>query len=175
MTIFNTIKTTVGYLSTLFRKLSPFDLSGSSLPSIYNYLPINEQLCTSGQPTEKQFAAIRDAGFNTVINLAPHQAENSLPDEGATLKTLGISYIHIPVDFQNPTDEDFSNFTKAMRAHADAPLWVHCAANMRVSAFVYRYRCSELGEAREQARADIDKIWQPFGVWRRFLKDVYTP
>lgn len=164
----------MGYLGTLIRKKSPFDVSRNSLQNIYNYLPINEHLSTSGQPTENQFAAIRDAGFNTVVNLAPHHAENALPDETATLQALGMTYIHIPVDFKDPTDEDFSQFAQVMQEHAGTPIWVHCAANMRVSAFVYRYRCSELGESRDKARADIDKIWEPFGVWRRFLKDDYT-
>ena len=49
--------------------------------------------------------------------------------------------------------------------------WVHCAANMRVSAFIYRYRCAVLGEAEQVAKQDLEKIWQPFGNWKTFLSN----
>ena len=49
-------------------------------------------------------------------------------------------YIHIRVDFQNPTDQDFSQFSSVMDRLKDVPVHVHCIANYRVSAFLYRYR-----------------------------------
>ena len=51
-----------------------------------------------------------------------------------------MTYIHIPVDFQNPTDQDFEQFCTAMDDLKDVPVHVHCIANYRVSAFFYRYR-----------------------------------
>ena len=39
------------------------------------------------------------------LGLHPH--EKSLPDEAASVARLGMTYIHIPVDFQNPTDQNF--------------------------------------------------------------------
>ena len=40
---------------------------------------------------------------------------------------------------------------------------------MRVSAFMYRYRTSELGEEEAIVRSEMNKIWEPFGVWRKFV------
>ena len=56
-------------------------------------------------------------------------------------------------------------------------VWVHCAANMRVSAFVYRYRTEVLGESASVAAEDLRRIWEPTGVWRAFLRftDGNTP
>lgn len=166
----NTLKTTWGYLLTLARRMIPVGLQRKSLPAIYNYLPISENLSTSGQPTEKQLAEIVDAGFKTVINLAPANAENALPDEAGSLQSLGATYIHIPVDFKRPSEADFERFTQALEAHNDQKLWVHCAANMRVSAFIYRYRCELAGEDPSIASGDLHKIWTPFGVWRKFIE-----
>lgn len=167
---FNTLKTTGGFLVSLLGKYTPLKFEKAQLEGIYNYVEISEKLHTSGQPTEKQYPLLKAAGFNTVINLAPHKAENALTDEASLAKELGIQYIHIPVDFKNPTDADFERFTAVMQKHDKEKLWVHCAANMRVSAFLFRYRCSVLGEDRDTARQDMDKIWEPFGVWKQFVK-----
>lgn len=165
-----TIRTIFGYLASLGRKLGPLDLSGEEIDDIYNYRRISEQISTSGQPTEKQFEAIKAAGFETVINLAPHSHENALADEAGTLAALGMTYIHIPVDFKAPTWEDFDRFALTLKNLGDAPVWVHCAANMRVSAFIYLYRTVIFGEDAEIAKKDLHAIWEPFGAWKEFIR-----
>ena len=165
----NTFRSALGYLATLITRYTPFDLSRNSLEGIFNFLPIRDSILTSGQPTESQFRLVRDAGIKRVINLAPHDAENSLADEGATLNALGMEYVHIPVDFRRPTEEDFEKFCVEMGQLGDEPVLVHCAANMRVSAFMFRYRRDILGEDPKTLAADLDAIWKPFGVWERFL------
>jgi protein tyrosine phosphatase (PTP) superfamily phosphohydrolase (DUF442 family) len=169
---YNTIKTGIGYLYSLLERVTPFSLSKPSIDGIYNYLPIDDRISTSGQPTEIQFKAIQAAGFSQVINLAPHDAENSLADEAAVVENLDIRYHHIPVDFMHPSNFDFADFCAVMDALKNQKVWIHCAANMRVSAFMYRYRCAILKADQADAQRDLDKIWQPFGVWREFIKNV---
>ena len=165
----NTFKTSTGYFLTLLRKYIPLPMAKNAIEDVFNYLRISENLATSGQPTESQFSSIRDQGFKTVINLAPHSAENALIDEAATLTELGINYIHIPVDFKAPTDEDFKTFVAKMQTRSDEKVWVHCAANMRVSSFIYKYRLTVLNEDPVEAKKDLDKIWQPSSVWQEFI------
>ena len=165
----NTIKTTLGFVRTLVGKYTTIEFRSDSLQDIFNYLIISEYISTSGQPTEKQFSLVKAAGFENVINLAPHNVENSLANEAGVLSALGINYLHIPVDFGNPTDANFSEFTSVLKSLEKQKVWVHCAANMRVSAFIYRYRCKVLGEQSNSAREDLSKIWQPYGVWKDFV------
>lgn len=165
----NTLKTVYGYLVTLLEKYTRLKVSGDTLAGIYNAHRVSERVFTSGQPTEVQFHAIRDAGYEAVINLAPHDAENALRDEASLVTALGLDYIHIPVDFSRPTEKDFQQFVSAMSACSGARLWIHCAANMRVSAFMYRYRCDIEGMDRQQARNDLRRVWEPFGVWKKFV------
>ena len=172
MAIGSTIKTVFGFLATLVTRYTPIDLSRQSLEGIFNYLPISDSIITAGQPTERQFELVKEAGFLKVINLAPHNAENALPDEAATLASLGMDYTHIPVDFQNPTEANFEEFCAAMQGTASAPVLVHCAANMRVSAFMYRYRAEVLGANPRQLEVDLHKIWEPFGVWKAFVGET---
>ena len=165
----NTLKTALGFLRTLVGKYTTIEFRSDSLQDIFNYLEISECISTSGQPTEKQFSLVKAAGFDNVINLAPHNIENSLANEAEVLSALGINYLHIPVDFGNPTDADFREFSSFLKSLENKKVWVHCAANMRVSAFIYRYRCKVLGEQSSRARKELSEIWEPFGVWKDFV------
>jgi len=165
----NTVKTMLGFFKSLLGKYTPLEFKANSLQDIYNYLEISDLISTSGQPTAMQFSLIGSSGFKNVINLAPHDAENSLKNEAGVLSELGLSYTHIPVDFKNPTEENFQSFINHMKGINGQAVWVHCAANMRVSAFIYRYRCAVLGEQASSARKDLAKIWEPFGVWKDFI------
>jgi protein tyrosine phosphatase (PTP) superfamily phosphohydrolase (DUF442 family) len=137
--------------------------------SIYNWRRLDERVTTSGQPTETQLADIRALGVRHVVNLGLHTHEKALPDEAGSLSGLGMTYTHIPVDFQNPTDQDFEKFCAVMDELKDVPVHVHCIANYRVSAFFYRYRRDVLGWDDAKARAEMEAIWHPEGVWAEFI------
>src|SRR6202047_2067042 len=141
----------------------------ADLETIYNWRRLDDRITTSGQPTEPQLADIQALGVRHVINLGLHTHEKALPDEAASVSRLGMEYIHIPVDFQNPTEQDFQQFCAVMGLLKDAPVHVHCIANYRVSAFFYRYRRDVLGMDETQARAEMEAIWQPPGVWAAFV------
>ena len=166
----NTIKTVFGFIGASIEKYTPLKFSGDSIEGIYNYLQISENIATSGQPTETQFRAIKKEGYTTVINLAPASVlENSLKTEPELLNELDLEYIHIPVDFKKPTTANFNRFCHALEPLRNEKVWVHCAANMRVSAFIYRYRASVLEEPEDMIKADLEKIWSPIGVWSTFI------
>jgi uncharacterized protein (TIGR01244 family) len=136
---------------------------------IYNWHRLDERLTTSGQPTEAELADIQALGVSHVVNLGLHTHEKALPDEAASVGALGMTYIHIPVQFQNPTEADFARFCNVMASLKDVPVHVHCIANLRVSAFFYRYRRDVLGMDEARARADLEKLWQPAEVWADFV------
>jgi protein tyrosine phosphatase (PTP) superfamily phosphohydrolase (DUF442 family) len=145
--------------------------SPPSLSEIYSFHAITDRLGTSGQPTERQFQAIQQAGFQAVINLALPTSDNALANEGSIVTGLGMSYVHIPVDFKAPTSQDFQAFSGMMEAFENQRVFVHCAANMRVSAFVFLYRVLHKGVSESEAQRDLDAIWQPDEVWSRFIQD----
>jgi uncharacterized protein (TIGR01244 family) len=142
----------------------------NTLSAIYNHRAVDDTLATSGQPTVAQLGAIAQAGFNTVINLALHDDPRySLPDEAGTVRALGMNYVHIPVQFATPTRADLLAFFDAMEAHRGERLWVHCAANMRVSAFLGLYRVLRQGADPETAFDLMQDLWQPNEVWSSFI------
>ena len=138
--------------------------------TIYNFRQLSQSLAASGQPDEQELAAIAHAGFQVVLNIALHDdARYSLPDERRTVEMLGMRYVHIPVQFASPTDEDFENFVSAMEDCKTQVTLVHCAANKRVSTFLglYWHRC--LGTPVAEAFALQRDIWEPDAVWSAFI------
>jgi protein tyrosine phosphatase (PTP) superfamily phosphohydrolase (DUF442 family) len=141
------------------------------LSEIYSFRAVGERLGTAGQPTEGQFRMVREAGFEAVINLALPTSDNALANEGSVVTGLGMSYVHIPVDFKAPTPQDFRAFCRVMEAFDDRRVFVHCAANMRVSAFVFLYRVLCQRVAISVAERDLHAIWQPNEAWSRFIQN----
>jgi protein tyrosine phosphatase (PTP) superfamily phosphohydrolase (DUF442 family) len=145
-------------------------MSLSSVHDVYNFRQAAPDLATSGQPTEVQLGAIATAGYTVVINLALHNDPRySLPDEAASVRTLGLDYVHIPVQFGAPTEGDLLAFFDAMDRNSGRRVWIHCAANMRVTAFVGLYRALRLGWAEEDAFSLMRTVWKPDQVWSAFI------
>lgn len=138
---------------------------------IHNWRRFDDRITTSGQPSETELGELRALGVTHVVNLGLHSHERALPDEAAAVAALGMTYVHIPVDFERPTEADFERFRDALAAIGDRPVHVHCIVNARVSAFLYRYRRDVAGSGAAEARALMESIWQPGGVWARFIGD----
>lgn len=137
---------------------------------IHNWLRIDSRLTTSGQPSESELAEIAALGVRYVINLGLSSHEKALPDEAATVGALGMTYLHIPIDFQHPTEADYQQFSSALTQTKDAATHVHCIANYRVSALLYRYRRDVLGVDEAIARADLARIWTPNDIWTALIE-----
>lgn len=135
---------------------------------ILNTIVINERISTSGQPSPNQFEEIAKAGFSSVINLAMPDSTNALPDEGGFVSEAGMNYFHIPVPFEAPTRAHLSLFLKMMKALEKDKVWVHCALNWRVSAFMHHYQREILKLAKFE-RTPMLESWQPDEVWQEFL------
>ncbi len=140
-------------------------------PKIFNWRRLSAQVTTSGQPTEAQLAAIRDLGVRHVVNLGLRTHERALADEGANVAALGMTYVHIPVEFASPTEDEFQRFCAALESVGEEPVHVHCIVNARVSAFFYRYRRDVLDMDESEARAAMETVWKPGGVWAAFIGD----
>ena len=151
---------------------SRFRVAGT-VEAIHNYRHVSPRLATSGQPTEAQLAAIAAAGFEVVINLALHDDPRySLADESGTVQGLGMDYVHIPVKFAHPTSGDFITFAAAMQQNRHRQVWVHCAANMRVTAFLGLYRVLHEEWPEHEAFQLMHQLWQPDQVWSAFIADM---
>jgi protein tyrosine phosphatase (PTP) superfamily phosphohydrolase (DUF442 family) len=142
------------------------------MAEIYNHVQVFPDLATSGVIPGACFSGLSEQGYQLVINLLPKESEHAVKDEPEQLARLGIEYVYIPVDFAAPSQQDFDAFAAAMDAGAEQKVWVHCAANYRVSAFVSLYNQMRRDWSREEADALVAKLWQPNEIWSRFMASV---
>lgn len=138
---------------------------------ILNWRRLSDRVTTSGQPDEAQLAALAALGVRHVINLALQTHPKALADEAGTVRDLGMAYVHIPVAFDDPKPVDYDAFRAAMAGIGEAPVHVHCIMNYRVSAFFYLYRQAVEGLDEGTARAEMEGLWRPGGVWAAFIGD----
>jgi protein tyrosine phosphatase (PTP) superfamily phosphohydrolase (DUF442 family) len=143
------------------------------LSEIKNFYYLTDLIAASGQPSEAQLEEIHKAGYEVVINLALHDnPEYSLPDEKGTVEKLGMHYIHIPVLFDHPTTENLDLFFQAMRENESRKVFVHCAMNYRVSAFMGLYFRIVKNMPHGESFVLMCKIWEPDEVWAAFIADA---
>lgn len=141
-----------------------------AVSDILNYRQAAPDLATSGQPREDQLAEIATAGYDLVINLALHDDPRySLHDEASSVRALGMEYVHIPVPFNAPSAEHLASFFDAMDRARGRRVWVHCAANLRVTAFLGLYWRLRKGWPEERAFSLMRDVWQPNDAWSSFI------
>ena len=142
----------------------------AELDDIFNFLVIAPNLTTSGQPTEDELRALADAGYEVIINLALHDDPRyALPDETGLVKSLGMAYVHIPVLFDAPARKDLEVFFLAMAENQGKKIHVHCAANLRVTAFMGLFELIKKNKSEEAAMALMTTFWNPDDIWAAFI------
>jgi protein tyrosine phosphatase (PTP) superfamily phosphohydrolase (DUF442 family) len=100
------------------------------------------------------------------------QPRAALPGEAELVTGQGMAYAHIPVEWEDPRPQQFAQFVGLLNAFAGRKAWVHCAMNMRVSAFIYLYRRLVLAEGEEQAAFPMRVVWSPNETWQAFISQV---
>jgi protein tyrosine phosphatase (PTP) superfamily phosphohydrolase (DUF442 family)/8-oxo-dGTP pyrophosphatase MutT (NUDIX family) len=155
----------------LRRGLEPQPYENEALRNIRDFHPIDLMLATAGQPTADQFFAVRVGGYQTVINLLPESSSSAVAGEREAVEAQGLRYHYLPVEWEAPKPEDFEQFCRIMQAEQGRRVFVHCAANKRVSAFVFLYRVLKQGVPPLRAQEDILRIWKPDEVWTRFIEE----
>lgn len=129
-------------------------------------------LWTSGQLSESDILKLPTLGIDVVINLAPPTSSNALPGEAEMITRQGLVYVQIPVDWEHPDPDQFVQFVGVMNAFQRRKIWVHCAKNMRVSAYIYLYRKLVLSDDDESACFPMREVWSPNETWRAWIEQV---
>ncbi len=144
-------------------------MSTSSLNAIRNYYRLTDTIGTAGQPEKAQFADIKEAGFELIINLAEANSPHAILNEEELVLSNELTYTHIPVAFDDPTLDKLEHFFDVMDANRGKNIFVHCALNMRVSAFMCLYQVIRQRIPLDRALAGLHKVWQPDSTWQAFI------
>lgn len=125
--------------------------------SIRNFLRVNEKICTGGQPTLEELAALKAQGIRAIINLR-QPTEYNAAEEEAKVRELGLRYIHIPVNTADPKPEQVEEFLRVTDDPANQPAFIHCGSANRVGAFWMIRRVLRDGWSLEEAEKEARKI-----------------
>jgi uncharacterized protein (TIGR01244 family) len=124
-------------------------------PSIANFLRVNKQVCTGGQPTPEDLARMKAEGIKAIINLR-QPSEFDADAEASAAKQLGLRYFNIPVSVAEPKDNQADEFLRITADPANRAAFIHCGSANRVGAFWMIRRVLvdgwKLGDAEAEAR-----------------------
>lgn len=143
-----------------------------TVEKIKQYIQVQEDLATAGQPTLRDLENLADAGYQVVINLGLHETDYALSNEPTWVEQLGMKYIHIPVDFNKPARNDFIRFLNTVNIEQGKKLFIHCAENKRVSVFVALYLVTSGQLTQTEGWNLILRAWEPNLVWESYYYDV---
>ena len=116
-----------------FQSLGPADAPGR-MQKCGNTDPAKE--CTgplvavSAQPTDADFAAAKAAGYRTIVNFRT-PGEPGYVDERATVESLGMRYVAIPVADRNILSEHVAQLDPVLRDASAGPILLHCKSGAR--------------------------------------------
>src|SRR5215217_870266 len=124
---------------------------------IRNFLRINKDFCTGGQPKLEHLEKLKTDGVKAIINLR-QPSEHRAAEEEAKAKELGLKYFNIPVAYGNPNEEQVAEFLKITDDPENRPAFIHCTAAIRVGAFWMIRRVLRDGWKVEDAEAEAVKV-----------------
>jgi uncharacterized protein (TIGR01244 family) len=122
---------------------------------------VGSDVFISGQPTEQGIRDLHARGVTTIVNLrTPEEMSKRVPfDEAALAKSLGITYVYIPVrgNAEFPYSPAALKTFAAAMTDAKGKVLLHCTVAWRAShiwaAYLIEYRHVPVETALAQARS----------------------
>ena len=126
--------------------------------SARNFLWVNQDFCTAGQPTHQDLIRLKQKGIQSVLNLRTTIEDPGVAKEGAAVQALGLKYFHLPVDSSRLTPKLGDEFLRIVSDESNRPLFIHCASANRVGAFWILHRVVNHGWSLAKAEEEARKI-----------------
>ncbi len=150
--LFTMIRATLVLLATAFTLTAQ-----EETPPIRNFLRVNDQFCTGGQPRIEHLEKLKSEGIKAIINLR-QPSEHRAEEEETKARELGLRYFNIPVVYRDPKDEQVAEFLKITDDPENRPAFIHCTAAIRVGAFWLIRRVLRDGWTFADAEKEAEKV-----------------
>ena len=138
-----------------------------------NFKRYSESIASAGQLHDRHIPFIEKEDYSLVVYLAFDSSDDeSRLGIDKLIRGVGARYIQLPVDWFQPTPEDYNHFVGAVTANNERNVLVHCQMNFRASAFSFLYRVIEGDEDFEKAKEDMLSVWTPDNTWTTFINEV---
>jgi len=121
-----------------------------ALTGVPNACQLLPGVVTGGQPSAAHLAAFLGAGGRVVLDLRDTMEPRPL-DEPATVASLGMAYVNVPVGPHSLTDATLDRVREVLREAGDALVLVHCGSGNRVGAALLPFLMLDHGLEEEDA------------------------
>ena len=111
-------------------------------------------------------------GYEIVLSMCQPIDSVTLEDEDELVSAAGMRYIHLPVTYASPQLDDYELLRDILRSVQERKVWLHCAKNYRVSAFMYIYHVIEMTKVPDEARAILYRVWEPNETWKALIDEA---
>ena len=126
---------------------------------IVNFTKVDAVVACGGATETAALDGLAKDGFKSVINLRLASEANANIDLNAShAKSLGLTYIHIPFNGQQPDPKAVDQFLAAIANKAHQPAYVHCGSASRVGAMWMVKRVLQDGWTIEKATEEAKLI-----------------
>jgi uncharacterized protein (TIGR01244 family) len=126
---------------------------------IVNFTKVDAVVACGGATETSALDGLAKDGFKSVINLRLATEANANIELNAThAKSLGLNYLHIPFNGQQPDPQAVDHFLAAIANKANQPVYVHCGSASRVGAMWMVKRVLQDGWTIEKATEEAKLI-----------------
>jgi uncharacterized protein (TIGR01244 family) len=100
---------------------------------IVNFTKVDAVVACGGATETTALDGLAKDGFKTVINLRlATEANANIEQNAAHAKSLGLNYVHIPFNGQQPDPKAVDQFLATIANKANQPVYIHCGSASRV-------------------------------------------
>ena len=128
-------------------------------PGIVNYTRVDAVVACGGATETTALDGLAKDGFKAVINLRmPTEAGANIEANAAHAKELGLNYVSIPFNGQQPDPKAVDTFLATIANKANQPVFVHCGSASRVGGMWLIKRVLQDGWAVDKATEEAKLI-----------------
>jgi uncharacterized protein (TIGR01244 family) len=128
-------------------------------PGIVNFTRVDAVVACGGATETTALDGLKADGFKAVINLRmPTEAGANIELNAAHAKSLGLNYVNIPFNGQQPDPKAVDAFLATIANKANQPVFVHCGSASRVGAMWLVKRVLQDGWPVDQATTEAKLI-----------------
>lgn len=138
--------------------------------SISNYYQYNSTLASGAQPSESDFALLKNDGYEVIFNISQTSARNALHNEASLIEKADMHYVHFPVDCSNLQPIHYMAFSGIMNGLRDKKVFVHCGGNIKSSNLIHMYDVLENQVDERESLKTLKKIQNPEEKWFEYFK-----
>lgn len=114
----------------------PDQAAPDTVAGVRNFTRVDATIACGGTLSPESFAALKQAGFRSIVNLRPESEPGAnVAEERKAAEAAGFRYIHIPFASATPDTAKLDEFLKVFALEQNQPMMLHCASGARASMF----------------------------------------